>query len=336
MKALVFDKIKSMVLRDIDIPSPKNDQVLLKIKACGICGTDVHIYNGIYDAAYPLIPGHECSGEIVETGPDVHLLKKGDRVAVDPNVECGYCSFCRSGRPHLCKNLKPFGVFRNGGFAEYALIEESHAFLLPDSVSFETGALVEPVSCCMRGSQMAHFKLGDSCLIHGAGAIGMLNMMLARLAGCSVIIVSDPLESRRRQAGTLGSDYTVNPVETDVYAFVRSLLPDGPDVIMECAGRTALVETSVTAVKNGGIVVAFGCCPPGEYIKVSPDYINNHEITLCGSYNNPRTTKAAVELLGSKHIDCSSLITHSFSLTDFGEAFGKFGTEGALKILIKP
>ncbi|MCX7023018.1 MAG: zinc-dependent alcohol dehydrogenase family protein [Spirochaetes bacterium] len=309
------------------------NQVLVRVAACGICGTDIHIFNGVYDARFPLIPGHECSGTVVALGPEAKALKIGDRIAVDPNVGCGYCEFCRKGRAHLCQNLEPFGVFRNGGFAEFAVIEETHAYGIPESMSFIEGAMVEPLACCLRGSQMGRFKEGDTLLIHGGGAIGNMNMQLARNQGATTIIVSEPLRERRELAKKMGADFVIDPSSEDVSTAVRKILSRGPDVIMECAGITKLVEKSIGLVKRGGTVVSFGCCPIGEYASISPEYLNSNEITLCGSYNNPYTHAPAINAIASGRIDVKSLVTGIHGLEDYPAAFGSFGTSAAMKIV---
>ena len=334
--ALVFTELNKMEVKNIAIPTPVRNQVLIRVKACGICGTDLHILKGNYDSSIPLVPGHECSGEIVALGPDVVSRKVGDRVVVDPNIECGHCEFCKSGRVHLCKNLKPFGVFRDGGFEQYAVIEETHALPMPENMTFLQGALVEPVSCCIRGSQMARFKIGDSVLIHGAGAIGLLNMQIARNCGCAIVGVSDPISARREKALSLGADFVIDPIEQNLMEIVHQHCPDGPDVVMECAGKTKLVEEAVMQVKRGGIVVAFGCCPPGEYARISPDYINNNEITICGSFNNPVTSQTAITEIASGRINVDAVVSHRFKIKDAEKAFATFGTPDSLKIVIEP
>jgi len=336
MKAIVFHGVNNMSLETVPIPEPKPNQVLIKIKACGICGTDPHILHGVWPGGFPLIPGHEACGEIVATGENVISLKIGDRVSVDPNVGCGYCEFCHRGLVHLCKNQKPFGVFSPGGFAEYAVIAETHAYKIPDSMTFEEGAMVEPAACTLRGSQMARIRMGNSVLIHGVGAIGNMNAQFARLNGATTVIISDPVEERRNLALKLGADYALDPNTQDVYAEVRKILPDGPDVIMDCAGIPRIVEEAVTQVARGGTVVAFGVCPADEYIKVSPIYINDNEITICGSYNNPFTHQPTIKAIASGRLHVKELISHEFSLDQYQEAFDTFGKPGTVKIMIKP
>lgn len=336
MKALVFPHTEAMELQMLPIPKPAKNQVLLRIHACGICGTDPHILHGHYDAAFPLVPGHEASGEVVEVGEACSVLKVGDRVTVDPNVGCGYCDFCHRGLVHLCKNQKPFGVFRNGGFAEYAVIEETHAYKIPDNVSYEEAALVEPAACALRGLQMSQVSPGSTALIHGVGPMGQLNLQWMRAAGATTLIVSDPQASRREIALKLGADYAFDPTACDLYAEVRKLLPDGPDVIMDCSGIPALLEPAIYQVRRGGRVVFFGCCPLEAKISVSPMYINDNEITICGSYNNPFTHEPAIRAIASGRINVKALISHKFSLDEYKTAFDMFGKPGTAKLLICP
>lgn len=336
MKAVVYESAKKMVIKEVPIPRPQKNQVLLKIKACGICGTDIHLLSGVYEGKMPLIPGHEASGEVIELGSEVKFIKIGDRVAVDPNVGCGYCEFCQRGRAHLCKYQQPFGVFRAGAFAEYAVIEETHAYKIPDTMTYEQGSMVEPVACCLRGAQLSRYKVGDSVFIHGAGAIGNMNMQIARVSGATKITISDPLAKRRELALKLGADYAIDPTAPSFDKDYRKIYPDGADVVMECAGRTALTGKSVLMAKRGGIVVAFGCAPIGEFTQISPEYINSNEITICGSYNNPYTNGPAIDLISSGRINVDALITHKFGIVDFQKGLDTFGTSDALKVVIVP
>jgi len=325
-----------MQLIECDIPKPKSDQVLLRIKAAGICGTDIHVINGHAPAGFPLILGHEVSGEVVELGSEVSTLKVGDRVTVDPNVFCGHCSFCRTNDIHLCKNNRCFGLFADGGFAEYAVINANFAYPLPDSVSWLEGAMVEPIACCMHGAEIAQYRTGDSVLIHGVGAIGNIHVQLARLHGASTIIVSDPIESRRELALKMGADYAFNPVTQDIYAEVRKILPDGPRIIIDCSGRPEVIENSVSQVRWGGRIVMFGVCPSDATIKINPAYMNDREISLCGSYDYIYSHSAAIQLISSGRLNIRPLISHTFTLQEYEEAFNTFGTKNSMKIMITP
>lgn len=336
MKAVVFHQVNEMAIESVPIPEPAPEQVLIKVKACGICGTDVHILHGVAPAGFPLIPGHEAAGEVVKCGTEVKRLKPGDRVSVNPNVTCGYCEYCLDGQVHMCKNLKPFGVFAPGGFAEYAVIAETNAVPIPDNVSYEEAAMVEPLSCCLRGAQMSRYKVGDSVLIHGVGAIGNMNMQYALISGASTVIVSDPVKSRRDLALQQGADMALDPTVQDVYEEIRKSLGDGPDVIMDCSGRPSIVEEAIPQVRRCGTVVAFGVCPEDEYIKVSPALINDREITLCGSNMNPFTHARSIAAISAGRVNVASLISHRFELDEYKQAFETFGQEGSLKILFVP
>ncbi len=336
MKAIVFQEVNKMEIMEREIPVPGPRQVLIRVKACGICGTDPHILHGVYDAAFPLIPGHEASGEVVEVGMECCRLKAGDRVTVDPNVGCGHCDFCHRGMVHLCKYQKPFGVFQDGGFAEYAVIDETHAYKIPDNMSYEAAAMVEPAACALRGLQMSGVGPGSTVLIHGVGPMGLLNLQWMRAAGATTLIVSDPQENRRELALELGADYAFNPLNCELYDEVRRILPDGPDVVMDCSGIPALLEPAVAAVRRGGKVVFFGCCPLEAKISISPMYISDNEITICGSYNNPFTHEPAIRAIASGRINAEKLISHRFSIDEGKEAFAKFGKQDTLKLLICP
>jgi len=177
MKAAVFYGVKDLRLEEVPLRKLRSDELLVKIHACGVCGTDVHIYEGAKGSATvypPVVLGHEFSGEIVEIGNGVRQLKVGDRISVDPNIFCGQCHFCQKGNVHLCENLQAIGVTRNGGFAEYAIVPEKQAYKLPDNLSYEEGAMGEPVACCLHGIDLSGIKHGDKVLIVGAGTIGLL------------------------------------------------------------------------------------------------------------------------------------------------------------------
>jgi 2-desacetyl-2-hydroxyethyl bacteriochlorophyllide A dehydrogenase len=336
MKSIVFHEVHRMSLEKTLIPTPDPTQVLFKVKACGICGTDVHMINGVAPGGFPFIPGHECAGEVVAIGSEVKKIKVGDRITVDPNVGCGNCEFCQSGAIHLCKNQKPFGVFSNGGFAEFAVIKETHAYKITDNMTYEEGAMVEPLACCLRGIQMGKIKMGDTVLVIGVGAIGNMILQLARATGATTIIACDPLADRRQLALDMGADFAIDPINEKLPERLKALLPEGPDVIIECAGKTKMVELAVKLVKRGGIVVAFGICPADEYAQISPYYLNDNEITLCGSYNNPHTHAAAIAAIGSRRVRVQPLISHRFSLDQYAEAFDRFGKLGSMKIVICP
>lgn len=317
-------------------PVPERGEVLVKVKACGICGTDVHIFHGNYQVKYPLIPGHELSGEVCAVGEGVTGISVGDRVAVDPNNACGQCSYCRQGRVNLCKNLNPIGVTRDGGFAEYCRVPAVQIYLLPDSVSFEQGALMEPLACALRGIQMAEIAPGDTVAVLGSGTMGGLLLQLARTSGGGKMFLSEPIPKRREIALSFGADLTVNPLEDDVHQALLSLDPDGADVVFEAAGLAVTAEQSLQLAKRGGKVIFFGVVSPTEKVEVSPYLINENELTIRGSFNNPLTNSRALELIASGRVSVEPYISHRFPIEQFEEAFSLFGKPEAFKILIVP
>ena len=310
--------------------------MLVEVKACGICGTDVHIFHGNYPVKYPLIPGHEFSGVVCAVGDGVTGIGVGERVAVDPNNACGQCSYCRRGRVNLCKNLDPVGVTRDGGFAEYCRVPAARVYPLPDSVSFEEGALMEPLACAVRGIQMAEIEPGDTVAVLGGGPMGGLLIQLARIRGAGKIFLSEPIPKRRDIALSLGADMAVNPLQDDVRRALLSLDPDGADVVFEAAGLAATAEQSLHLAKRGGKVIFFGVVPPAEKVEVSPYLINENELTIRGSFNNPLTNSRALELIASGRVNVKPYISHRFPIERFEEAFFLFRKSEVFKILIVP
>lgn len=217
---------------------------------------------------------------VCAVGDGVTGIGVGERVAVDPNNACGQCSYCRRGRVNLCKNLDPIGVTRDGGFAEYCRVPAAQVYPLPDSVSFEEGALMEPLACAVRGIQMAEIEPGDTVAVLGGGPMGGLLIQLARIRGAGKIFLSEPIPKRRDIALSLGADMAVNPLQDDVRRALLSLDPEGADVVFEAAGLAATAEQSLHLAKRGGKVIFFGVVPPAEKVEVSPYLINENELTI--------------------------------------------------------
>lgn len=205
MKAVVIQKPGSSVIQDVPIPEPRDDEVQIEVKAAGICGTDIHIFHGEYLGDYPIVPGHEFAGVVAGGGEAVSRHKVGDRVAVEPNIACNNCDPCLHNRQNFCVNWEAVGVTRPGGMAEFATAPEENVFSIGE-LSFDSGALVEPLSCVLHGVQKLAIDLADRVLILGAGPIGILLLQCVRLQGAAEIIVVDKNRSRAIEAGRLGAD----------------------------------------------------------------------------------------------------------------------------------
>lgn len=336
MKSVVFTQPGSFEIVDRPIPKVGPEDVLVKVHACGICGTDLHIFHGEHFVEFPVIPGHEYSGEVVEAGAEVKHIAVGDMVAVDPNITCGVCHFCRRGEIHFCQNLTALGVNRDGGFAEYSLVPAKQVYPLPQGLPLELAALAEPIACCVHGIDQAEVSVGDDVVIMGAGPIGLIMMQLARLAGSRRIIVSEPYKSRRRLATELGADMAIDPKAQDLKDEVLRATEVGADVVIECVGHARTAEQAVEIAKRGGTILLFGVTSPDQESKIKPYDIFLRELTIRGSFINPFTHSRAIGLLAAGKVKAEPLISHRFPLDRFAEALKLAGTPEAAKILIEP
>jgi 2-desacetyl-2-hydroxyethyl bacteriochlorophyllide A dehydrogenase len=336
MKAAMFNDTRDMNIIEMDIPSLGSEDVLIEVQYCGICGTDNLIYTGNCYANRPLILGHEYSGLIVETGKNVCKYRTGMNVIVDPNVYCGTCSYCRTGKIHLCENLISLGVIRNGGFATHSIVPEKNVYMCDDRIGLDEGALAEPLACCIHGIERSSIGKGDSVLILGAGIIGNMMIQLSRLSGAGLIIVSEPLEFRQESARKSGADIILDPTNHDVGRAVGEISSGGADIVIECSGNEDAQVNSMDFVKKGGTILLFGCSPEKRRIAISPFLINHNELSIIGSTNNPFCHEKAIRLIASKKIKLKHLITHTFELDRIHEAFDAFGKADTLKILVCP
>lgn len=321
MKAVLFKGKGRLEIEDVAIPKVDKEEVLVEVKATGICGTDRHIYNGEAPAKPPMIPGHEIAGVVVDLGERVSNLKRGDRIAVDPNIFCNNCFYCKRGEIHLCENLEAVGVTRDGGFAQYVLIPAANVYRLPDSISYTAGAMVEPLSCCLHGIDIAEVQTGDLVVVLGGGAIGLILAQLALLSGAREVIISEPDSSKREKAKSLGLENVVVP--DMIKEVVTNLSKYGADVVIEAVGRAETVAQSFELVRRGGTIVLFGVSPEDMKLPISPFDIYQKELTVKGSYINPFVTDRAIDILASGKIEVEGLVTKKYSLEDLPDYFSK-------------
>ena len=340
MKAAVLHAVGDIRLEDVPEPEIGDREVLLKVKACGVCGTDIHFFHGEWAVNMPLIPGHEFSGEIAEVGKSISTVSVGDRVSIDPNVVCGVCKNCRrTERSHLCSNIRAIGVDVNGGFAEYLKAPEEVVYRLPGPVDFEVGAMTEPVGCAIRGFDNTRTNLGDTVVIIGTGPMGLLLTQMARLQGAAKVLAIEMIEERRRAAEKLGADRTIDPSNEDVRKVVlEETEGNGPEVVFEAVGSARTIELALDLASRGGRVSLFGVAPQSDVIKVRPFMLYDKELEISASYRDPFTFDRAIQLLSGGRIDVKSIITHRFPLSKIKDAFHTFETKKneAFKIVIKP
>jgi 2-desacetyl-2-hydroxyethyl bacteriochlorophyllide A dehydrogenase len=334
MKAAVLYKPGDIRVTDLATPEPGAGEVLIQIHACGVCGTDHSLFTGGFPGNYPVIIGHEFSGVISATGAGIKNLAVGDRVTVDPNRVCHRCEYCRMGSEHLCENLSSMGVHIHGADAEYCVMPETNVYKIPDSVSFEEAAFCEPLACAIRGVELAHIRQGDTVLILGAGGMGNLITQLAAHAGAAQVIVSEPIRFRREKALENGATSLIDPFNQDVDAELRKIRRIGADVVFEVAGNLKLQAAAIYYARKGGQVVWFGCSPMDGKIEVSPYYVNDAELKISGSFNNPFATARAVRMLGEKKVRVDNLISHHIALKDYPSVFNIFGGPDTLKLMV--
>ncbi|HEV8539494.1 MAG TPA: zinc-dependent alcohol dehydrogenase family protein [Bacteroidota bacterium] len=336
MNAVLYEKPHHLRVVSKPLRRLGEREVLVRVSACGICGTDVHIVEGTSRSTPPVILGHEYAGSIEDVGSSTRGLKPGDRVAVDPNIACGTCYYCRRGLVHLCANLRALGVDLDGGMAEYCIVPESQLYPLPDGLTTEQCAFIEPISCAVHGIDRANIPAGATVLILGGGTIGLLMLQLAKVAGAARTIVVEPLAHKRAIAEKLGAEILIDPVESDPITAIMDTTRVGVDVVIECAGKASTMQLALRASRRGGTVVFFGVCAIGESIPVEPYQVYARELTIAGSYVNPHTFDRAIALLNEGKVRIEDFLIHRFPLAGIDEAL-RYQKEGlTIKSIITP
>lgn len=336
MKAAVFTGPDELSLVDRALPPLQAGEALVRVAACGICGTDLHILEGTSRSKPPVVLGHEYAGIVMDMAGDCATLAPGSHVAVDPNIACGACFYCRRGLVHLCSHLTALGVDRDGGLSEFSIVPFSQLYSLPEHLPLSAAALIEPLSCAIHGVDRAGIRVGDTVVILGGGTIGLMMLQLVRRAGAARVIVVEPIEQKRTVARTLGADTVLNPHDTDIPSAIFDLTSVGADVVLECAGRTATAELSLRLARRGGTVEFFGVCPRGESFPASPHDVYVRELTIVGSYVNPHTFARAVDVLASGIINLDILSPSMFTLDRVHDALRAFREGKTIKTIIRP
>lgn len=349
MKALVLTKPGEFEVREVPTPEPGPYEVLCRVRAVAICGSDPEIVKGdlagIWPPSYPFIPGHEWAGEVVKVGNGVLDFAPGDRVAGEAHKGCGNCRNCMEGRYNLCENYgKPesghrhYGFISPGAYAQYNVYHIRSIAKLPDNVSFREGALVDTAGVVLHGLDLSGVTTGGTVAIIGPGPIGLITMRLARTMGASRAIVVGR-GSRLESAGKLGADLLVDFEKEDPVEAVRAGTKGfGVDEVFECSGAAGTFNQAVRMVRKGGRVVLMGV-PPEEAMEELPfKHIVHDEIAIFGSRADPNVARKVIALMSSRQLKISDLITHTFPLTEFRRALDTFVNrrDGAIKVVIEP
>ena len=327
MKAVVIEKPRHFQIRDLPYPKPKEQEVTLDVRACCVCGTDIHLLDGEFKgAAYPLIPGHEFSGTVREIGPGVTYVKPGDRVAVEPLMSCGHCYFCKTGKLNQClhglvigHSASKEGLRLDGGFSENVVVPAKNLIPLADRVSFEAGSFIANLGTIVYAIRRAQLQPGMSVLVFGTGANGLILAELSKKSGAPVVVVTGRTKSRLEVARTMGIDETVVADETQERELNR-IAPLGFDVVFEATGSARIVERAFRFVKRGGKIVLYGLVPAQDQSAVNPFDICRRDLQIIGSFSSIHACTTAHELLASGVLQVDHLISHRFSLDDWPKA----------------
>jgi L-iditol 2-dehydrogenase len=343
MKALLLSEYKKLDVVDVPQPEPAPNEVLIRVHACGICGSDIHGYDGSTGRRIPpIIMGHEASGIVAGVGSAVRNIKEGERVTFDSMISCAACDYCRRGAANLCDSRQVLGVSctefrREGAFAEYVVVPQHIVFKLPENLSFEHAAMVEPVSVAVHAANLTQIRLGDTALVVGAGMIGLLIIQALRLAGCGRIFAVDLDDVRLRMARELGADETFNAKSCDVKQEILARTNGrGADLAMEAVGATDPIATAIACLRKGGALTLVGNFTPN--IQLALQAVVTRELRLQGSCASSNDYPACIDLISRGAIKVDPLITARAPLSDGPRWFERlYGHEpNLMKVILQP
>jgi len=343
MKALLLSSYNDLQLEEMQAPVPARDELLIRVAACGICGSDVHGYDGSSGRRIPpIVMGHEAAGTVEAVGPDVRGFAYGDRVTFDSTVYCGVCNFCREGMVNLCNNRQVIGVScgeyrRAGAFAEFLTVPARIAYHLPDGLSFEEAAMLEAVSVALHGVAVSEMAGGESVLVIGAGMIGLLLLQAARVAGSSRVYVADVDETRLKLAQELGADHVIHGSGgTLVEETLRLTDGSGVDLVLEAVGREETIAAGIDCVRKGGTVTLVGNISP--QIALPLQKVVSRQIRLQGSCASAGEYPQAMDLIAKGKIKVAPLITAVAPLSDGPAWFNRLHARepNLMKVVLDP
>ncbi len=331
MRAVVFAAPGSWSLEEVPDPVPGPREVLVRVEAVGLCGTDVHVLDGEFaPTRYPIIPGHETSGVVEAVGERVSEVAPGDRVSVDPTLTCGECRFCSVGRSNLCEQWDGSGVARtNGSTAELTVAPVRNVHRLPDTVDLALAALIEPLSCAIHGYDLLPRRMGEHYLVYGAGTMGLMMAQLAPRAGAATVTVVDRNPARLDGARDVGIERVATSADDADQV-------GGWDVVIDCTGVVAAIEDGLTRVRRGGVFQQFGVAPADATARYSPFAIYNDEISVVGSMAVLHSYGRAVEMFAAGAVRADRMVSHAYALEDYGEALEAFRSGTGRKLQIRP
>ncbi|GGD48440.1 zinc-dependent alcohol dehydrogenase family protein [Paenibacillus nasutitermitis] len=334
MKALVFEAPRKAVVKEVPYPKPNHNEVTIKVASTGICGTDIHIFEGEFISPYPIIPGHEFSGIIYEIGSNVSGFEVGDRVSADPTLYCGACEFCLTQRTNQCLNWGALGNTVNGSMAEFVSVPARNVVKLPDEMSFQEGAFIEPMACVVHAMNRLQTKAGDRVILFGAGAMGQQLVQALIHSGASAVVVVDMSPGKLEQAVKRGATRGVLAEEAGELLHTPEY-KHGFDIVVDATGIPAVIERAFAFMGPTAKYLQFGVTATDARISLSPFELYNKDWTLIGSMAINQTFLPAFHWVKEKRVELLSLISREISLDEAPAFFEQAKSPDWFKIQIK-
>ena len=343
MKALLLKEYEKLEMTEMPEPQIGSGDLLVQVRACGICGSDIHGFDGSTGRRIPpLIMGHEASGVVSKTGAEVRQFRVGDRVTFDSTIYCGKCYFCRRGEVNLCDNRQVLGVSpgeyrRHGAFADYVSVPQHITYPIPDALSFEHAAMIEAVSVAVHAVGLTSVRLGDTAVVVGSGMIGLLAIQALRFAGCSRVIAIDLDERRLRLAAELGAEVCLNASRPDLASVVRDYTSGrGADVALEVVGNTPALQTALASLRKGGTLTLVGNLSPK--VELPLQSVVTRQIRMLGSCASAGEYPTCIDLLARKAIRVDPLISAVAPLAEGAAWFQRLhgGAPNLMKVILVP
>ncbi|MDA3029978.1 MAG: zinc-dependent alcohol dehydrogenase family protein [Actinomycetota bacterium] len=329
MKAAVITAPGQIAIEEVADPTPGDNDVVVKVAAVGICGTDLHIFEGEFAPKLPIVPGHEMSGTVVAVGRSVTEIKIGDAVAIDPSLHCSECFYCRRARGNLCENWNALGVTYPGAAAQFLLSPKKNIHKLPKNVDLKSAALIEPLSCAVRGFDQLPRNPGSHYLIYGSGTMGLMMAEMAKVNGAASVSIVDLNQDKLKTAKVLG--FTNLAKSADEFD-----QPRGFDVVIDCTGVTEAIKDGLKHVMPGGTFLQFGVANKDAKVEIEPFWVYNKEITIVGSMAVLHSFDRAVELFASGVLNTDVMISDRYSLENYADALTAFKSGKGRKTIVLP
>jgi 2-desacetyl-2-hydroxyethyl bacteriochlorophyllide A dehydrogenase len=329
MKAAVITAPGEIAIEEVADPTPGDNDVVVEVAAVGICGTDLHIFEGEFAPKLPIVPGHEMSGTVVAVGKSVTEVKIGDAVAIDPSLHCGECFYCRRARGNLCENWNALGVTYPGAAAQFLLSPKKNIHKLPKNVDLKSAALIEPLSCAVRGFDQLPRNPGSHYLIYGSGTMGLMMAEMAKVNGAASVSIVDLNQDKLKTAKVLG--FTNLAKSADEFD-----QPRGFDVVIDCTGVTEAIKDGLKHVMPGGTFLQFGVANKDAKVEIEPFWVYNKEITIVGSMAVLHSFDRSVELFASGVLNVDVMISDRYSLENYADALTAFKSGKGRKTIVLP